>query len=123
MYEHSSDRGGFQMPEESRCFIAVFGESHAVQHPVDGGAYAVPLSYCPAIGEGDKVLLFCLKGYPGHSWEAPGIGVVNQTAQRSQNGCVYVDILYEYHPLKVPIRRETIMTVSYTHLTLPTSSE
>ncbi|MDM7939201.1 MAG: hypothetical protein QUS07_02535 [Methanothrix sp.] len=69
----------------------------------------MPLSYCPAIGEGDKVLLFCLKDYPGHSWEAPGIGVVNQTAQRSQSGCVYVDILYEYHPLKVPIRRETIM--------------
>ena len=97
------------MPEESRSFIAVFGEPHAMQHPVDGGVYPIPLSYCPAIGEGDKVLLFCLKDYPGHSWEAPGIGIVNQTTQRSHNGCVFVDVLYAYHPLNTPIRRDAVM--------------
>ena len=97
------------MLQESHFFIAVFGRPHAIQHPVDGGVYPIPLSYCPEIGEGDKILLFCLREYPGYSWEAPGVGIVTQTAQRNHNGCAYVDIHYEYRALNAPIRRDAIM--------------
>jgi len=97
------------MPEESCCFIAVFGKVNVVQHPVDGGVYPIPLSYCPAIGSGDRMLLFCLKDYPGYAWEAPGIGIVSETTQRNRAGGVYVDVCYEYKALNAPIKRDAVI--------------
>lgn len=90
-------------------FVAVFARTLALQHPVHGGVYRVPLSYCPDIRKGDKMLLFCLKDYPGHSWEAPGVGIVHQIAQTNHNGSVNVDVSYAYRAFAAPLRRDAVM--------------
>lgn len=97
------------MAEEPGRFIAVFARAHFAQHPVDGGVYPVPLAFCPHIGKGDKILLFCLKDYPGHRWEAPGVGLVTRTANRNHNGVMLTDVLYDYQALRTPIARQAIL--------------
>ena len=89
-----------------RYFLAVFGEKYAKTHPVHGGCYPVPRSFCPpGISEGDKIVLFCLRDYPVHGWTAPGIGKVI----RIQHSASSIDVHYEYRPMEPPIGRSAIM--------------
>ena len=91
---------------EQRYFIAVFGKKHAKEHPVDGGCYPIPRSFCPpGISKGDLILLFCLKDYPKYSWKAPFLGKVTQVKERE--GDVYVH--YEYKSLILPKDRGSIL--------------
>jgi hypothetical protein len=98
MTERHADR-------EPRYFIAVFGEKYASKDPVNGGCYPVSRRFCPStISEGDKMLLFCLKDYPGHSWEAPGIGEVTRMAVHGGN----INVYYKYGLTIPPIKRRAI---------------
>ena len=93
------------MVGEQRYFIASFGKKYADEHPVDGGCYPVPPSYCPAgISKGDWILLYCTGTYPRHNKETPGLGEVTHKEEREGHVFVY----YKYKPLVPPKKRVAI---------------
>lgn len=103
MRKRESEVGKHSNP---RYFLAVFGAKHAATHPVHGGCYPVPLSFCPTtISEGDKIVLFCLRDYPEYGWTAPGIGEVIWREHSGHDVYVY----YQYKPIDPPIRRQALM--------------
>jgi len=84
-------------PRKLRYFVAKFGAKYIAADPVEDGRYPLPHKYWPsnwypynAIREGDVVLLFCCKDYPGHSGQIPGIGIVYHIDQgRNENALRY----------------------------------
>ena len=88
-----------------KYYITSFGEPHAIEHPVEGRCYPVPYSYCPAgISKGDKMLLYCCRGYPGYDKETPALGEVTHKEEREGEVFAY----YKYKSLVPPIKRAAI---------------
>lgn len=72
---------------------------------MEGRCYHIPCSYCPTgISKGDKMLLYCCRGYPGCDKEAPALGEVIYKEECEGKVFVY----YEYRALVPPIKRVAI---------------
>ncbi|MEA1872076.1 MAG: hypothetical protein U9M91_01570 [Chloroflexota bacterium] len=101
------------IPRKLRYFVARFGAKHIGTDPVEGGCYPLPPKYWPsnwypynAIREGDVVLLFCGKNYPGHRGEIAGIGIVYHIDEGHDEDILW----YHYMSLARPIDNRAICT-------------
>ena len=89
-----------------RFFFTVFGPAYAITSPVNGGVYPHQHPYvCNLdVQEGELMLLYCTKSYPGHCREAPGIGLVTGV---QCNGSREI-IKYQFFPFRIPVKLGTL---------------
>ncbi len=81
-------------------FIAVFGPLEEDKKTVESGVYKPNPKHPPTATAGDVLLLYCTSNYPDYYMEAPGLGIVLESAPDQ------VD--YRWLPFAQPILRQSI---------------